>query len=296
MNPNQGWIVINTWLQWETFDKQFDQLISAAADRGVTLEKRTNSWLAANITSFSDSDLPAFAIAMDKDIAVLRLLEARGVPVFNKAQAVADCDDKSLSFAALEAAGVAQPATVVVPLRFQGVRCQQWQESGFIDSAVSRLGLPLVAKLARSSWGQGVELIETRAGLCNFLERLEQRPAVLQEFVSVSAGRDARLYFAGDECLAAMIRTGAEGDFRSNIAGGGHGRSWEPSAKHIAMGRAAKDALGLDFAGIDLLFDADELPLVCEVNSNAQFMTLAETTGIDVARGIIDYILDALEP
>ena len=31
-------------------------------------------------------------------------------------------------------------------------------------------------------------------------------------------------------------------------------------------------------------------PLVGEVNSNAQFVTLAETTGIDVAAQVIDYL------
>ena len=55
----------------------------------------------------------------------------------------------------------------------------------------------------------------------------------------------------------------------------------------------AAAALGLDFAGVDLLPGPDG-PLICEVNSNAQFHGLAAKTGVDVAGAIFSHIRQSI--
>ena len=55
------------------------------------------------------------------------------------------------------------------------------------------------------------------------------------------------------------------------------------------------DALGLDIAAVDFLEPASGQPLVGEVNSNAQFVTLAKATGVDVASHVIDYLVRVAE-
>ena len=50
--------------------------------------------------------------------------------------------------------------------------------------------------------------------------------------------------------------------------------------------------LNLDFAGVDILFGENDEPVLCEVNSNAQFIGLKSCTGVDVAEYIIKYIID----
>ena len=52
--------------------------------------------------------------------------------------------------------------------------------------------------------------------------------------------------------------------------------------------------LGLDFAGVDILFGEEEEPILCEVNSNAHFKNIYDCTGINVADAIISYILEQL--
>ena len=49
-------------------------------------------------------------------------------------------------------------------------------------------------------------------------------------------------------------------------------------------------AIGLDFAGVDILFGEQEEPIVCEVNSNAHFKNIYDCTGVNTADYILEYI------
>ena len=60
----------------------------------------------------------------------------------------------------------------------------------------------------------------------------------------------------------------------------------------MAVGAARK--LGLDFAGVDILFGEGDAPILCEVNSNAQFRGLAEATGTDITDALFEHIKLAL--
>ena len=53
---------------------------------------------------------------------------------------------------------------------------------------------------------------------------------------------------------------------------------------------AAVKGLGLDFAGVDILFGKDNEPILCEVNSNAQFRALLGATGIDITDALFEHI------
>ena len=89
--------------------------------------------------------------------------------------------------------------------------------------------------------------------------------------------------------MAAMLRHSESGDFRSNLTIGG---SMEPHAltrAEEALAVRAVQALGLDFAGVDLLFGRDG-PVLCEVNSNAHFVTTLQCTGVNMAVEILRHI------
>ena len=53
----------------------------------------------------------------------------------------------------------------------------------------------------------------------------------------------------------------------------------------------ATELLGLDFAGVDVLFGRDG-PLLCEVNSNAFFGGIERVTGVNVAREYAQYMYE----
>jgi gamma-F420-2:alpha-L-glutamate ligase len=86
-----------------------------------------------------------------------------------------------------------------------------------------------------------------------------------------------------------MKRTGPEGDFRANITGGGTGESYEVTPEIDFLARETARILGLNIAGIDLLFDPRGFR-VCEANSNPGFNGFEKYCGVDVADLITEYV------
>jgi gamma-F420-2:alpha-L-glutamate ligase len=86
-----------------------------------------------------------------------------------------------------------------------------------------------------------------------------------------------------------MKRTAADGDFRANISNGGHGEFYEITEEIDRIATQTAAALGLDIAGVDLLFDKNGF-LVCEANSSPGFSGMDKYCNQDMAQSIVDYI------
>ncbi|MDX1530790.1 MAG: hypothetical protein R3362_04625, partial [Rhodothermales bacterium] len=102
-------------------------------------------------------------------------------------------------------------------------------------------------------------------------------------------GSDLRCLVIGEKVVAAMVRKGAEGEFRSNLHRGGTAEAARitPTERRTAV-QAAK-ALGLRVAGVDIL-RSDRGPLVLEVNSSPGLEGIEKATGKDVAGLIVQYV------
>ena len=111
----------------------------------------------------------------------------------------------------------------------------------------------------------------------------------MQKFIASSKGKDIRINVVGDKAIVSMLRENKD-DFRSNISNGGTGSLYQPEQAYLDLAIKASKALGLDFAGVDVLFGEDG-PIVCEVNSNPQFASTLKATGVNLANYIADYIL-----
>ncbi len=86
-----------------------------------------------------------------------------------------------------------------------------------------------------------------------------------------------------------MLRQSTDGDFRSNLTLGGSMAPYSPTRAESELAIRATQLLGLDFAGVDVLFGKDG-PLLCEVNSNAHFKTTLQCTGFNMATEIMRHI------
>lgn len=268
----RGLLVVNGFLHSAAFDKMYAALSEAADRAEITLDRTTNDALCP-----LDEGLflrgYQFALFWDKDVRLARALEMRGLPVFNSAESIRLCDDKTLTWLALNRK-VLMPDTILAPLTYGG-----YEDASFLTRVGERLTYPYVIKEGFGSFGQQVFLADTLEKAREILARIGGRPALFQRFIAESAGRDARLYVVGGKCVAAMKRVNHSGDFRANIAGGGMAERYAPSSEEIRVALDAARALGLTFAGVDLLFSKDG-PLLCEVNSNAHFTALTELTGV----------------
>lgn len=279
-----GWLIVNGFLQGRKYDELYAFLQNAAQKRGASLTLRYNDELIDELPP-----LPDFVVFWDKDVALARRIERAGVRVYNGARAIEICDNKILTAEAL-CGKVKTPKTLFAPKTFSNVG---YTRTDFLRRAAKTLGLPFVIKEAFGSFGQQVYLVNTLDEAKTVVERLGGKDFLMQEFIATSRGKDVRVNVVGGEVVSAMLRTN-ETDFRSNISGGGKAERYEVNEAQARAACAACEAVGADFAGVDILFGEGGEPLVCEVNSNPHFKSSYECTGVDVSERILAYILQNL--
>lgn len=278
-------LVTNAYLRGAAFDHLLDQLLAAALRQGVQLCHKTNAELFGRIPD----TLPGRAIFWDKDVRLARQLEMRGLRLYNSAQAIADCDDKTLTYLRLLPLGIPMPDTMLAPMTFPSVG---YTNLDFVEEAAARLGLPLVIKEGCGSFGEQVYLAYSVAEAKVIVAHLGAVPLLFQRYIAESAGRDIRVYVVAGRVVASILRQGPAGNFRSNVTGGGSAAQHTLTQQEVALALSACSALGLDFGGVDLLLSSAG-PLVCEVNSNAHFAALARATGANPADHIMRMIREA---
>lgn len=161
-----------------------------------------------------------------------------------------------------------------------------------VDDLIEMVGgAPLIVKLARGSLGVGVVLAETKSAARAIIQAfLSQKVNVLiQEYVAEAAGSDLRIFVVDGQVVAAMKRSGPEGEFRSNVHLGGKTEVAKVTNKERNLAIRAAQAMNLQIAGVDIL-RSKRGPLVMEVNSFPMLEGIEEATGIDIAGQIIEHI------
>lgn len=224
------------------------------------------------------------ALFWDKDTRLARAMEAAGVHVYNCADAIAACDDKSETHRLLSQAGIPMPETLLAPMAYTEVGSPI---EPFLETAAVALGFPMIVKECFGSLGEQVYLAQNAEQLRTLAYGMHHRPFIVQRFVTESRGMDKRLYVVGDRVVAAMCRC-HQTDFRANLAAGGRAELYAPTRQEAELAVQCCRVLGLDFGGVDLLMDGS----VCEVNSNAQTIGITACTGVDVADEIVRYVLE----
>lgn len=293
-----GWLITNRFLNQNKFSELYDWLIEAAHKAGSELKLLTNADLLiradrneviSQAVSPDNSEHPDYIIFWDKDIRLAGSLEASGFRLFNRAEAIRACDDKSLTCSRL-AGIVRMPVTFNVPFTYESVG---YRDTGFLDDIEAQIPYPYILKECFGSFGEQVYLINSRAQCENTLKQIEGRPCLIQEYIGSGTGRDIRLIVVGGRCIAAMLRSN-DTDFRANVALGGHTEPYSPTEEEINMAVTACKVLDLDYAGVDILHDRNGTPVLCEVNSNAHFRGIFNCTGVNVADAVIAHILETV--
>ncbi|MBH1942278.1 RimK family alpha-L-glutamate ligase [Mobilitalea sibirica] len=282
-----GWLVVNEFLNQNKFNEIHSWLLEAASSKGISLQLRTNAQILIDLPIGKLDKSVDFILFWDKDTKLAHYLEQMGYPVFNSSQAIGICDDKSLTHLKLMGAGIRMPRTVIAPKTFDNIGYTNYD---FLKAVVEKLGFSMVVKEVFGSFGQQVHLVRTWEELLNTMTLTGTRPVIFQEYIETSFGRDIRLQVVGNKVIAGMLRFSENGDFRANLSIGGKMKPYVPTKEQSELAVRCCEIIGLDFAGVDLLFgDKDEL-LVCEVNSNAHFKNIYDCTGINAADAIIEHI------
>ena len=287
-----GLMVVNAFLRTTKFDELYHILLDAARDCGMALSVRTNAELCPMVESPAfDAAAYDFVLFWDKDVHLAAQLAQRGLPVFNSPDSITRCDDKALTYLTLQKAGLPMPRTILAPKTYPAFG---YPHTSFVDAAAQVLGFPLVLKECFGSFGQQVYLFHDLEPLRAKVVALAGTPMLFQQMVAESYGRDVRINVVGNRAVASILRQSTDGDFRSNLTLGGAMQAYTPTREEEALALTAVDALGLTFAGVDVLFGR-EGPLLCEVNSNAHFKTTLACTGVNMAAELLREIIARLE-
>ncbi len=273
-------------------DKFADQarLVQEAAERaGVKANILKNYEVQMNLQE-RIQDQPDFVVFLDKDTLLASFLKQAGIPVFNDPDVIETCDNKAKQYLELAKHGIPMPKTIIAPKVYANFTIR---DSGYYEQVLSTLGLPLIIKEGHGSFGMKVYLIESEECFYEKVDELRGVDYVFQEFIESSRGRDLRVNIVGDQVVAAMYRH-SHTDFRANITNGGVAEVVELTIEQKSLALRAAQAVGAEFAGVDLLFGVNEEPLVCEVNGAAHIRNLLNVTGINVADAMISYILRKL--
>jgi len=213
--------------------------------------------------------------------AVIRHLDHLGVLVLNSSRSIEIAKDKLATLQLLNLNNIPTPKTILAksPVDLKVVE--------------SEFSYPIVLKTVSGSFGKGVFLCENRTKLMDTLDLMEisKDPSVnliLQEFIKTSKGRDIRVFAIGGRPYGAMLRKAKRGKFKANYSAGGSVEKYELNPDIEWLSVQCANILGLDIAGVDILFDGEHYK-VCEVNSAPGFEGFEKATNLNVPKAIFEY-------
>lgn len=198
-------------------------------------------------------------------------------PIINTGSACKTASDKAIYYDMLRRSGVSVPSYLIKNAD---------TKTGQIEEFISKHGLPMVGKLPISSQGRAVYLLQNRAEVDIFIANNPN--CILQQYVQESAGRDIRSFVLGDRIFVTYERYAKQGDFRTNVACGGTPKLIECTEEIKNVSLQTAKSLGLEIAGIDLLYSKGGLT-VCDVNA-APALDIEYFTFKNAADAVIAYL------
>lgn len=218
--------------------------------------------------------------------AVLRQFESLGTYCVNGSAGITASRDKLHAHQLLAARGIGMPRTAFAA------------SPKDTDNLIALVGSgPLVVKLLESTQGKGVVLAETRKAAQSVIDAFRGLRAnfLVQSFVKEAAGEDVRCLVVDGKVVAAMKRSAAGDDFRSNLHRGGSATPVRITREERDTALRAARVFNLGLAGVDLL-RAHDGPKVLEVNSSPGLEGIELATGKNIAALLFDAIERKVRP
>ncbi|KIC19076.1 MULTISPECIES: 30S ribosomal protein S6--L-glutamate ligase [unclassified Leisingera] len=276
------------------------RLVEEGESRGHTVEviNTTRCYMALNALApeihYDGKRLPRYDAVIPRigasvtqyGTALLRQFETLGTFCVNGSEGITASRDKLHAHQILARHKIGMPATAFAASP---------KDTGSLIQIVG--GAPLIVKLLESTQGKGVVLAETKKAAESVITAFRGLKAnfLVQQFVKEAAGVDIRCFVVGSKVVASMKRSGAEGDFRSNLHLGGSAETVRISKEERATAVRAARAFGLNVAGVDLL-RSETGPKVLEVNSSPGLEGIEKTSSKNIAALIYGEIEDRVRP
>lgn len=276
------------------------RLVEEGEKRGHTVEviNTTRCYMAINALApevhYDGKRLPRFDAVIPRigasitpyGAAIIRQFETIGTYCVNGSAGITASRDKLYAHQLMARAKIGMPNTAFAASP---------RDTGNIIGLVGTA--PLIVKLLESTQGKGVVLAETKKAAESVIDAFRGLKAnfLVQDFVKEAAGEDIRCLVIGGKVVASMKRTGAEGDFRSNLHRGGSAKSVKISKIERETAIRAAKVFDLNKAGVDLL-RSENGPKVLEVNSSPGFEGIETSTGKNIVGSLYEMIEARVRP
>jgi RimK family alpha-L-glutamate ligase len=207
---------------------------------------------------------------------ILHALKALGVPVYNHGRAIEKSVDKAMTSVLLACQGIPTPPTWIMESR---AAAEQLLRQKTME------GKRLVLKPLFGSQGNGLMLLDHALPSDKSCYR---GVWYLQQFVEPRHQRfsDWRVMVLGNRVDCAMMRHGTH--WINNVAQGGRCEACVVSPELERLALDAARALNMDYAGVDIIEDAQGRFQVLEVNSIPAWHGLQSVTHHSIAEHLVE--------
>jgi len=214
-----------------------------------------------------------------KRVSMIEHLESSGTLVVNPTRAYQKTKDKYSMIFTLAETGLSIPQTYVTEMAHWAYRASR----NFRETVYK----PIVGSL-----GFGSMKFSDADMAFNAYKRLESlgQPIYLQEHLE-NPGRDIRAFVVGEEVLASIYRIARADEWKTNVAQRGKAKSMKLSGELRELALRAVEVLELVYAGVDIL-ETEQGPVLLEVNASPSWQGLQKATGLNVARQIVQYVVN----
>jgi [lysine-biosynthesis-protein LysW]---L-2-aminoadipate ligase len=281
-SSDRSLILLYDNIRWEE-----KALYEAAKKKGITIQNVDCKSLAIDLneknSKYREQVVLQRSISYFKNVHSTAALQGLGAHVINPLYSAIICGNKMYAHMELEKAGIKTPKAVAA---FS-------EESAM--AVLDKMGYPAVIKPTVGSWGRMVALLRDKDAARAVIEDREHMFPLYQiyyfeEFIK-RPPRDIRAIVVGDKVVAAIYRYSSEGEWKTNMALGGHAEMCPVTKELEDICLRATNVLNGHIVGVDLMESNSDGLLVHEVNNNTEFKNTVRVTGIDIPGLMIDYAL-----
>ncbi|MBE5957567.1 MAG: ATP-grasp domain-containing protein [Lachnospiraceae bacterium] len=219
-----------------------------------------------------DGDI-SFAINRSRNKSVARQLEGMGIRVFNSSYVTEIGNDKWKTYE-----WAVRNSVPVLPTKR-------------IPTVYREQDYPVVIKSRAGHGGSEVFKVTNEEEYNECVDKIEKK-GIIQPLAD-TGGRDVRVYVLGGEIVVSICRQAKDG-FKSNFSLGGEVYRYELLDAEKDLVNKVVSLLKLDYAGIDFIYDGDNLVLN-EIEDAVGARMVYETTDIDIIGRFMEYIRLELE-
>lgn len=152
---------------------------------------------------------------------------------------------------------------------------------------------PVISKNSLGYQGKSVRKFDNRKALLKFVKKLDETQLGMYLWQKcLPTNWDLRIIVLGGKSIGAMKRTAVGDEFPSNFSLGGDVEKWDLSGEDKIIAENVAKACGLDYCGVDIMKDLEGNSYVLEVNRQCQFQGFEKATGINVARKLVEFVVN----